>query len=161
MRRPGTCLRVFTAYILTRNSRLGLRSPFRTQMIAGPECLFLGFAMRRPGTCLRVSTAYILTRNSRLGSGWCVGGALAPGTTYTSEKAWFKLRHDQDGWCGARGRLLRIGMPNPGFWNAASRHLTARTYRVHPDQKQSFGLRQGLEVTGWWVGGLVPGPCWE
>jgi len=160
MRRPGTCLRVFTAYILTRNSRLGLRSPFRTQMVAGPECLFLGFAMRRPGTCLRVSTAYILTRNSRLGSGWCVGGALAPGTTYTSEKAWFKLRHDQDGWCGARGRLLRIGVPNPGFWNAASRHpypaYLPRTSWPKTVVWASPGLGGGWGG-GWRVG---PGP-WE
>ena len=63
---------------------------------------------------------------------------------YTSEKAWFKLRHDQDGWCGGEGQTaqgLGFGLRRPGTH-------TPRTYRVVPDQKQSFGLRQGLEVTG-------------
>ncbi len=43
VRRPGTCLRVSTAYILTRNSRLGSRSPFRTQMVARPGIPISGF----------------------------------------------------------------------------------------------------------------------
>ena len=160
MRRPGTCLRVFTAYILTRNSRLGLRSPFRTQMVAGPECLFLCFAMRRPGTCLRVSTAYILTRNSRLGSGWCVGGpwprelhthlrrlGLSLGTTRM-------VGAGRGADCsGLECLTLGFGMRRPGT------HIP-RTYRVHPDQKQLFGLRQGLEAAGVVGGGVGPGP-WE
>ena len=58
------------------------------------------------------------------------------------------------------GRLLRVGMPTSGFWNVASRHLYPCTYRVHPDQKQLFGLRQGLEAAGVVGGGVGPGP-WE
>ena len=79
----------------------------------------------------------------------CRGG---PGSwDYTSEKAWFKLRHDQDGWCGGKGQTaqgLGFGLRRPG----------THTQRV-PDQKQSFGLRQGLEVTGWWVGGWSLAPA--
>ena len=38
------------------------------------------------------------------------------------------------------GPLLRTGMPVSGFWNAASWHLSPRSYRVVPDQKQSVGV---------------------
>ena len=88
----------------------------------------------------------------------CRGG---PGSwDYTSEKAWFKLRHDQDGWCGEDGAdcsgveclTLGFALRRPGTH-------TPRIYRVYPDQKQSFGLRQGLEVTGWWVGGWSLAPA--
>ena len=43
---------------------------------------------------------------------------------------------------------LGFGMRRPGT------HIP-RTYRVHPDQKQLFGLRQGLEVAG-----AVDGVAW-
>ena len=47
--------------------------------------------------------------------------------------------------------LLGFGMRRPGT------HIP-RTYRVHPDQKQLFGLRQGLEAAGVVGGGWAPAP---
>ena len=40
--------------------------------------------------------------------------------------------------------VARPGMPISGFWNASSRHLSPRIYRVYPDQKQSIGVEEPI-----------------
>ena len=66
--------------------------------------------MLRSGTYIRVFIAYILTKGSREEGGVVCRGGPGP-WDYTSEKAWFKLGHDQDGWCGAEGQTAQ-------GWNA-------------------------------------------
>jgi len=54
-------------------------------------------------------------------AGWCAGGALAPGTTHLRRRG-LSLGTTRMVGAEGRGRLLRVGMPNPGLWTEASRH---------------------------------------
>jgi len=88
-------------------------------------------------------------------SGVCRGGTGS--WDYTSEKAWFKLRHDQDGWCKGEGQTAQGWNASPWGLHWGVQAPIPRVFTAYILTKNS---RLGFARAWRWRGGGWGGGPW-